>query len=267
MNDPLEIKMKKKTLSLLSSILIFVVGLIACSGTSNQTASTTNTSDSNSSLASTSLSHVNMLLVGTLKLEDTEQTVTADEAAKLLPLWQAYRSLSTSQTAAEAEVTALLNQIQGTMTAEQVQAIKAMNLTSTDMMNLMQTMGAIMGPSGTPNPQSTPGSDLPIGGFTSGNPPSGSVGSPPSGSSNGSTSGGQTRGVMPGGGAVVIQGGSGVVGDAGSAAGLGGGPMLQGTQDPSMQATAQARFSTQANQVNSILLDVLITKLEAKTTN
>jgi hypothetical protein len=41
--------------------------------------------------------------------------------------------------------------------------------------------------------------------------------------------------------------------------------MLQGTPDPSLQATAQARFSTQANQVNSMLLNVLISKLEIKT--
>jgi len=243
------------------------VGLAACGGTSNQTASTPSTSGSNSSQANPSLSQVNVLLVGTLTLEDTDQAVTTDEATKLLPLWQAYRSLSASQTAAEAEVTALLNQIESTMMAEQVQAIQAMNLTNTDMMNLMQTMGAGMGPRGTPNPQSTPGFDLPSGGFPSGNSPSGSAGSPPNGSSGGSTGGGQTRGDIPGGGAVVIQGGPGVGGDAGSAVGLDGGPMLQGTQDPSMQATAQARFSTQANQVNSILLDVLITKLEAKTTN
>ena len=84
----------------------------------------------------------------------------------------------------------------------------------------------------------------------SGEPPSGSTGGP--------------RGIFPSGG-VVLQGGPG--GDAGSDAGLGIGPMTQGTPDPSMQATAQARFSTQANQVNSILLDVLITKLEAKTAN
>jgi hypothetical protein len=63
---------------------------------------------------------------------------------------------------------------------------------------------------------------------------------------------------------MVIMGGPG--GDAGSAAGLGGGPMTQGTPDPSMQATAQARFSTQASQVNPFLLEMLINKLQEKTT-
>ena len=246
--------MRTKALLLLNTLVILVLGLAACSGTSNQSASTTSTSGINSSQASASLSQVNMLLVGSLKLEDTDQAVSTDEAAKLLPLWQAYRSLSTSQTAAEAEVEALLNQIQSTMTSDQVQAIKAMNLTSTDMMNLMQSIGTGMGPRGTPNPQSTPGFDLPGGGFPSGSPPSGSAGGPTGNMPSG--------GAMPGGdaGRVIVGG------DAGRATGLGGGPMLQGTQDPSIQATAQSRFSTQANQVNSFLLDVLITKLEAKTT-
>jgi hypothetical protein len=244
--------MRTKNILLSIPILILVLVLTACSGASNQTGSTLTTTGTAGAQTGTSLSQVNMLLVGTLKLEGTDQAVTSDEAVKILPLWQAYRSLSNSQTASEVEVEALLNQIQSTMTTEQVDAIKAMNLTSTDMMSLMQSMGGGMGPQGTPNPQSTPGVNFPSGSFPSGNPPSGSTsgstGNPPSGSSGG-PSGGFITGGGPG-------------GDAGSAAGLGGGPVLQGTQDPSMQATAQARFTTQANQVNSILLNVLITKLD-----
>jgi len=258
--------MRTKNQLLLIAIVILALVSAACSGTSSQTGSTSTTTGTAGAQPGTSLSQVNMLLVGTLKLEDTDQAVTVDQAVKLLPLWQAYRSLSTSQTAAEAEVKALLNQIQSTMTSEQVEAIKAMNLTSTDMRDMMQSMGGGMGLNGTPNPQSTPGVDIPIGGFPSGNLPGvstgGSTGSPPSGSSGGPSGGPPSGGTFPGGGGVVIVGG----GDAGSAAGLGGGPMLQGTQDPSMQATAQARFSTQANQVNTVLLNVLITKLDARTT-
>jgi hypothetical protein len=164
-------------------------------------------------------------------------------------LWQAYRSLSTSQTAADAEVDALLDQIENTMTAEQVQAIGAMNLTATDMMSLMQSLGGMRMARGTPDPQSTPGFDFPAGGFEGG-------GEPPSGSS-----GGPSRNFGSGGGVVI---GGGPMLESGGDAVLGTGPMLQGTPDPSMQATAQARFSTQANQVNTILLEVLISKLEAK---
>ncbi|OGO63607.1 MAG: hypothetical protein A2030_03090 [Chloroflexi bacterium RBG_19FT_COMBO_50_10] len=247
--------MKKKTILLLSTLMILIMTLSACSGSSNQDTTSTDTGVTNTSSGGTSLSQVNILLVGTLKLEDTGQAVTADEATKLLPLWQAYRSLSTSQTAAEVEVEALLNQIQSSMTSEQVQAIKAMNLTNTEMMDLMQSFGGGMVRRGTPDPQSTPGFEVPGGGFTMGEPPSGSAGSPRSGEQ-----GNMPRSFSPGGGMSleVMPGGE---------VGLEGGPLLQGTVNPSMQATAQARFSTQANQVNSILLDVLISKLEAMTTN
>jgi hypothetical protein len=255
--------MKKYFLLLISICLILVLVMTACTSTSGQTVSDTTTSGSSDPQGNSALSQVNMLLVGTLKLEDTGQSVTADEAATLLPLWQAYRSLSISQTSAEAEVEALLNQIQSTMTADQVQTITAMNLTATDMIDLMQSMGGVRMGRGTPDPQSTPGFDIPSGGFEGSVPPSGDfqigAGGPPSGSTEGST-----RNLPSGGGMVITGGGPG--GDAAGDAGLGGGQMIQGTPDPSMQATAQARFSTQANQVNSILLDVLIGKLQAKTT-
>jgi hypothetical protein len=255
-------KMKTKKLYILIGLGILVSMLAACSGDSDQTSTTSSTSGTAGAQGSSSLSQVNMLLVGTLKLEDTDQAVTADEATKLLPLWQAYRSLSDSQTTADVEVDALLNQIQTTMTFDQVYAIKAMNLTSTDMMDLMQSMGVGMGPQGTPDPQSTPGVDFPTGGFPGGDQSSGSAGAPPSGSGNGTTRNFPFGGDIPAGG---MGGGVVIGGDAGSAAGLDGGPMLQGTQNPSMQATAQARFSTRSNQVNSVLLDMLITKLEGKT--
>ena len=251
--------MKTKLSVLLCIIFILSLALGACSSSQ----ATSSTGSGNSSQNNDSLSKVNMLLVGTLRLEDSEKAITSEEAATILPLWQAYRALSTSQTAAEAEVEALLNQIESTMTTEQVQAIEAMNLTSKDMLNLMQSMGPVMGPGGTPDPQSTPGFDFPGGVVIDGNPPDIAGGGP----SGGSTSGGTTRNFPPGG---VISGGPRIenfsMGDAGSAAGLGGGPMMQGTPDPSMKGTAEARFSTQASQVNSMLLNVLISKLEALTT-
>ncbi|MGE5123348.1 MAG: hypothetical protein ACM3H7_02435 [Acidobacteriaceae bacterium] len=244
--------------------LTFTLSLVLGACAKGQAAGTGST-ESNAQ-ESNSLSRVNLLLVGTLKLEDSEQKVTAEQATSLLPLWQAYRSLSTNQTAAEAEVEALLNQIESTMTTEQMGAIEAMSLTSNDMVNLMQSLGAGMRPGGTPDPESTPGFDFPGGGMVfQGSPPDLSAGSPPSDSNSGSG----TRRNFPSGGA--ISGGPRIenfsMGDAGSAAGLGDGPVMQGTPDPSMQATAQARFSTQANQVNAILLNVLISNLEAMATD
>jgi hypothetical protein len=131
----------------------------------------------------------------------------------------------------------------------------------------MQSMGEGMMRGGTPNPQGTPSFDFPGGDFQSGSPPEGMQGNPPSGSTGGTTGnrpsgGGSAPGDgMPGGDAGIIVMGGG----PDDVAGLGG-PSLQGTLDPSMQATAEARFSTQASRVNSILLDILINKLEIKTT-
>jgi hypothetical protein len=255
--------MSTKIASLVVGILVASLLLAACAGAAGQTGSTTGTTTSSGDQTATSLSKVNKLLVGTLKMVDTDQALTADEASQLLPLWQAYRSLSSSQTAAEEEVDALLNQIQSTMTTDQVNAIEAMNLTSIDMMDLMQSMGGAMVVRGTPDPQSTPGFDISIQGF----PPGGFQGGDAAGPSTDS-SGGTTRNFRSGeGGAgpVIIQGGPSMGGDAGSAAGIGGPTTIQGTADPSMQATAQARFSTQASQVNSLLLNILISQLESMT--
>jgi hypothetical protein len=254
--------MRTRTTSLLVGMIVISLMLAACGSAANQSGSSTDTTASDAQ-AGTSLSRVNILLVGTLKLEDSDTAVTAEEAAQLLPLWQAYRSLSTSQTAAEQEVDALLDQIQSTMTQDQVNAIEALNLTSIDMMDVMQSMGGVMVARGTPNPESTPGSDISSQGF----PPGGFQGGGEGGPSTDS-SGGTTRNFRSGGGeGPVIQGGPGMGGDAGSAAGINGSGVIQGTPDPSMQATAQARFSTQASQVNTMLLNVLISKLEAMTNN
>jgi hypothetical protein len=257
--------MKQKVLVLFCSI-VFTFSLVACGANTIQASTTPDANTTADTSSATSLSQVNKLLVGTLKLKDSEQAVIAEQAAKLLPLWRAYRSLSTSQTSAEAEVKALLTQIESTMTADQIKAIDALNLNSTDMMDLMQSMGVARMARGTPDPQSTPGFDMSTGGFGNGAPPvfefrSGD-GAPPSGSfGRGQNGGGSSSNFGSGSGAVI--GGGPMLGSSGEGV-LGGDPMMQGTPDPSMQATAQARFSTQANQANALLLDVLINELEAK---
>jgi hypothetical protein len=79
----------------------------------------------------------NQLALGTLQLEETEQAVTPEQAATLLPLWQALQGGVTVQ----AEVDAVLKQIEGTMAAEQLEAIVAMQLTQEDLQAWMQEQG------------------------------------------------------------------------------------------------------------------------------
>ena len=84
------------------------------------------------------------LMVGTFKLEDTANAVTTQQAAELLPLWKAYRSLSGDSSSAAAELEALQKQIEQAMTAEQLKAITEMKFTSQDMMTTMQNLGLSM---------------------------------------------------------------------------------------------------------------------------
>jgi hypothetical protein len=81
------------------------------------------------------------LVLGTIRLEETENAVTPEQAAALLPLWQALRGGVT----APAEVNAVLKQIEGTMAQEQLAAIAAMQLTRQDLQAWMQQQGPGVG--------------------------------------------------------------------------------------------------------------------------
>ena len=72
----------------------------------------------------------NQLLLGTLRLEDTDQSITSEQAKALLPLWQGYAALTASGTAATEEIESVQNQIVEAMTGEQVAAIVDMRLTN-----------------------------------------------------------------------------------------------------------------------------------------
>lgn len=94
------------------------------------------------------------LALGILRLEDTPQAVTPAQAKTLLPLWQAFQG---SALQSEAERNAVLKQIEGALTAEQVKAIAAMQLTQDDLRKWMDEHGMQVGmPPGTPFP-GTPG--------------------------------------------------------------------------------------------------------------
>lgn len=118
------------------------------------------------------------LAAGTLKLEGTDNATTAAQAKTLLPLWKAVKTLSTSNTTAAAEMTALYSQIQEAMTAQQIQAIKDVSLSPSDMQTLRQKYGSPQ--SGSADQKSTQAalsSQLQGGGPGGG--PDGSPGGPP----------------------------------------------------------------------------------------
>jgi len=78
------------------------------------------------------------LALGTMLLNDSDLAVDGDQAVALLPLWRAVQSLTTSGTAADAEITAVINQIQAGMMTEQIAAIADMQLTQEALRSLVQ---------------------------------------------------------------------------------------------------------------------------------
>jgi hypothetical protein len=90
----------------------------------------------------------NQLAMGTLELNQGELAVSAEQAQALIPLWQALRSTQQAGGSAQAEVSALLTQIESSMTPEQLQAIAEMKLTQPDMQAWASANGITLGSGG-----------------------------------------------------------------------------------------------------------------------
>jgi len=166
------------------SLTILVMVLTACSQSS-----------ANSSGNSNSLSQAGELLVGTLKLEGTKNAVTEKQAASLIPLWQAYNQLSTSDSTAQAEMTALVSQIQGTMTTDQIQAIGALKLTSQDIAAAATSL-AVSSSEETRTTTAAVSKTSTVSGVGSGNP--NNAGGPQSGGTDPGAAGGSASDVILG---------------------------------------------------------------------
>lgn len=119
---------------LLATLIVLTLTMTACGASSK----TPQAGPANQSQA---MPLATQLIVGTFKLDGTPQAITADEAKQLLPLWQVYKDLLKSDTAAPEEISALVDQVQETMSKEQTQAITDMNLTQRDIFTLMQEKG------------------------------------------------------------------------------------------------------------------------------
>jgi hypothetical protein len=78
------------------------------------------------------------LILGVINLDETENAVTAEQAKELLPMFHVLQDLNESDTAAQEEIDGLTNQIEETLTTDQVNAIDAMSLTRQDMFAIIQ---------------------------------------------------------------------------------------------------------------------------------
>lgn len=219
--------MKKRMIAVLLTLFTLGVVLAACT---------------KSSYASTlALSEVENLMVGMIKLDGTAQSITSNQATTLLPLWQAYQTLTNSSTASQTEKDALIWQISKTLTSQQLKAIEALKLTRNDLQSLLASTGF------NPAFEATQVAST----------PSPALKSAASGSSNTNAgTGGPGGGSMPPG------------GDAGGIAIAPGGmdtmgiPSTNATPDTSAQATAQASQSD--SSINPMIFNLIIRYLETK---
>ena len=171
------------------TLTLFTLILTACAST----AGTTGTAPSGTSSAD-ELPAQTKLILGTINLEETDNAITAEQAKELIPMFYVLQDLNESDTAAQEEIDGLVNQIQETMTDEQVQAIDDMSLTRRDMFAITQGGSAGSGSSDTSPATSA-------GGGGAGGPPD--MGGMPGG--------------MPGGGAMPSTGTTSESGNTGAA--------------------------------------------------
>ncbi len=133
--------------------LLVIMTLVGCGTTNSDTLSDGQVSAETSQEVrlrddyADALSIQGQLASGTLLLEETELVVDEALAAELLPLWRAVRSLINSDTAAALEIEAVYNQIQDTMTPDQISAIAKMKLTEETLATMLEESELFFGQS------------------------------------------------------------------------------------------------------------------------
>jgi outer membrane lipopolysaccharide assembly protein LptE/RlpB len=228
------------------ALLLAALGLAACGAAGEEnpevtTAASTAVVGSEAAASDVILTDEMALMLGTMKLDEVGLAPDAAQATRLLTLWQAYQSLTTSDTAASQELEAVMAQIRETMTTEQHAAIGAMDLDQEDLTVFMEAYREEAAASGESPFEGAFGMGGPGGDFV---PPEG--GSAPPAGGFGPRDG-------SGGGAFVSPDGAPGGGFGGEGSGM----------SPEMQATAQAgRGAGARNRGSLFLLRPLIAELQ-----
>ena len=144
-------------------LILYVLVAVLLAGCSGQVAATPIEGDTTySGILNTSyenaLDVTSQLALGTLNLEGTADAVAVEQAAKLLPLWQA---VAGNELHGDAERNAVARQIEATMTGDQISAIAAMRLTQQDAQTWIQNQAPAAGVSAPAAGQAPAGDKVP----------------------------------------------------------------------------------------------------------
>lgn len=97
------------------------------------------------------------LAYGIIKLKDSPNVITPEQAKTLIPLWQAVIALSGDETTATEELTAVQDQIVQVLTPAQIQAVAAMKITNAELSTFYAQYGIVL-PTPVPGVTKVPGS-------------------------------------------------------------------------------------------------------------
>ena len=120
-------------------ILLLVVGSMLMAGCAKQQEAAA--VETKGTEVTRELPELTKVMLGTFKLEGTENAVTPEQASELLLLYKMQRALSESDSVAQQELDAIGEQIGDAMTTAQHEAIDALGLTMMDMFSIMEEQG------------------------------------------------------------------------------------------------------------------------------
>lgn len=134
-----------KRLPLIATLILAAAALTACASASSVPIWPTAVGSKLDIGFSDALSPFLAMALGTIQLDGTTDAVSPEQAARLLPLWQALRSSIDAGGMVPEEINGLLLQIEAEMTDGQIAAVNAMRITQGDMRDWASANGVAAG--------------------------------------------------------------------------------------------------------------------------
>ena len=134
----------KRTRALVLSLVVVAMVVLGGCQSAEPMATTT---DGGVEGAPVGVNDMDLLALGILELEGSDEAVTPEQASKMLPLWQ---MLTSGGLRGDTESASVMKQIQDTLTASQSTTITTMDLTSEDQQLWMGEQGIELPEGGGP---------------------------------------------------------------------------------------------------------------------